>query len=222
MIIAIDGPSGAGKSTVARALAQRLGYQYVDTGAMYRAVAWKAKRESIGIEDESSLQELASSLRLSFVTEGEKLRFFCDQEEITEAIRTPEISHLASEISKKKGVREALVKKQREMGKEGGMVFEGRDIGTIVFPGADIKFYLTASVEERGRRRFKELLEKGIQVDFYETLREVIERDRNDMTRELSPLKRAGDAIEIDSTHLSIEEVVGEMYRLILEKIGNP
>lgn len=219
MIIAIDGPSGAGKSTVAKALAKRLGYQYVDTGAMYRAVAWKAKRESIGIEDESSLTELASSLRLTFITEGEKVRFFCDHEEITEAIRAPEISRLASEISKKKGVREALVEKQREMGKEGGAVFEGRDIGTVVFPKADIKFYLYASPEERGRRRFKELLEKGVKVDLNETLKEVIERDRNDMNREISPLKRAEDAIEIDSTHLSIEEVVGEMYRLILEKI---
>ncbi len=204
---------------MAKALAKRLGYQYVDTGAMYRAVAWKAKREAIGIEDESSLTELASSLRFTFITDGEKVRFFCDHEEITEAIRAPEISRLASEISKKKGVREALVEKQREMGREGGTVFEGRDIGTVVFPKADIKFYLYASPEERGKRRFKELLEKGVEVDLNETLKEVIERDRNDMSRDISPLKKAEDAIEIDSTHLSIEEVVEEMYRLISEKI---
>lgn len=219
LIIAIDGPSGAGKSTVARALAKRLGYRYIDTGAMYRAVALKAKRESIGIEDESALTRVASSLRLTSTIEGERVRFFCNDEEITEAIRSPEISRLASEISKKKGVREALVEKQREMGKDGGMVLEGRDIGTVVFPKADIKFYLHASVEERGRRRFKELLEKGVKVELKETLKEVIERDRNDMTREISPLIKAEDAIEIDSTHLSVEEVVGEMYRLVLEKM---
>jgi len=220
LIIAIDGPSGAGKSTVAKALAKRLGYQYIDTGAMYRALAWKVKRVSVDIEDEPALTELASSLHFTFLTEGERVRFFCDHEEITEAIRSPEISLLASEISRRKGVREALVEKQREMGKEGGMVFEGRDIGTVVFPKADIKFYLHADTVERGRRRFKELLEKGMEVDFEETLKEVIERDRNDMNREISPLKKAEDAIEIDSTRLSVEEVVEEMYRLILEKIG--
>ncbi|MGQ9508063.1 MAG: (d)CMP kinase [Thermodesulfobacteriota bacterium] len=219
LIISIDGPSGAGKSTVAQALAKRLGYRYIDTGAMYRAVAWKVKRESVALEDEASLVQIASSLNLSFVTEENRIRLFENHEEITEAIRSPEMSRLASEISKRKGVREVLVEKQRTMGKDGGVVIEGRDIGTIVFPKADIKFYLNASPEERGRRRFKELMERGIEIDFKETLREVVDRDRNDMNREISPLRKAEDAIEIDSTHRSVEEVVDEMVRLIFERV---
>lgn len=219
LIISIDGPSGAGKSTVSQALAKRLGYRYIDTGAMYRAVAWKVKRESVALEDEASLVQIASSLNLSFVIEDNRIRLFENHEEITEAIRSPEMSRLASEISKRKGVREILVEKQRTMGKDGGVVIEGRDIGTIVFPKADIKFYLNASPEERGRRRFKELMERGIEIDFKETLREVVDRDRNDMNREISPLRKAEDAIEIDSTHRSVEEVVDEMVRLIFERV---
>ena len=218
LIIAIDGPSGAGKSTVGRALAKRLGYIYIDTGAMYRAIALKVKEGSISLEDEMVLSRLASSFYISFVTKEEQTHILCDGKDITQAIRSPEISRLASDISKKKGVREALVQKQREMGKEGGVVLEGRDIGTVVFPDADIKFYLDADAEERGRRRFKELVEKGVGVDFKETLEEVIQRDHNDMHRSLSPLKKANDGVLIDSTHRSIEEVVEEMFRMVITK----
>lgn len=218
LIIAIDGPSGAGKSTVGRALAKRLGYIYIDTGAMYRGVALKVKESSILLEDEMALSRLASSLYIIFITKEEQTHILCDGEDITQAIRSPEISRLASDISTKKGVREALVQKQREMGREGGVVLEGRDIGTVVFPDADVKFYLDADAGERGRRRFKELVEKGAGVDFKETLEEVIQRDHNDMHRSLSPLKKANDAVLIDSTYRSIEEVVEEMFRMVITK----
>ena len=219
LTIAIDGPSGAGKSTVARFLAKRLGYLYIDTGAMYRAVALKVKEKFISPEDESALYPLASSLSIAFITEGEETHVLCDGEDVTEAIRLPVISRLASDISKRKGVREALVQKQREMGRGGGVVLEGRDIGTVVFPDADVKFYLDAETEERGRRRFNELVKKGVEVDFQETLEEVMQRDHNDLHRVHSPLKKADDAMLIDSTYLSIEEVVEEMVRIVNEKV---
>ena len=219
LTIAIDGPSGAGKSTVARFLAKRLGYLYIDTGAMYRAVALKVKEKFIDLGDESILYQLASSLSIVFVPEGEETRILCGEEDVTEAIRLPEISRLASAISKKKGVREALVQKQREMGRGGGVVLEGRDIGTVVFPEADVKFYLDAETEERGRRRFNELVKKGVEVDFKEILDEVMQRDHNDMHRVHSPLKKADDAVLIDSTHRSVEEVVEEMVCIVKEKL---
>ena len=218
LTIAIDGPSGAGKSTVGRCLAKQLGYLYIDTGAMYRAVALKAKEKGLGTEDEEVLYQWASSLHITFVTRGEEIRVMCDREDITEAIRSPEISRLASDISKRKGVRDALVQLQRGMGRGGGVVLEGRDIGTVVFPDADVKFYLDAETEERARRRFSELLEKGRKVDFGETFEEVRQRDQNDMNRILSPLRRAENGVLIDSTHRSVEEVVEEMVRIVRAK----
>jgi cytidylate kinase len=220
LIIAIDGPSGAGKSTVARALAKRLGYIYIDTGAMYRAVALRAKEKGIGTEDEPVLSRLASSLEMTFVTGPRGARVLCDGEDVTEAIRSPDISLLASDISQKGGVREALVQMQREMGRKGGVVLEGRDIGTAVFPAADVKFYLDADSKERAKRRFEELRRKGVTVNFEETLEEVNQRDRNDMSRALSPLKKAEDAIEIDSTNLSVTQVVETMIQRVREKGG--
>ena len=217
LTVAIDGPSGAGKGTVAKALAKRLGYSYIDTGAMYRTVALKAKENGISAEDDDALYHWVSSIDMTFVTAGEETHVLCSGEDITEAIRSPEISMLASDISKKKGVREALVEKQREMGRDGGVVLEGRDIGTVVFPNADVKFYLDARTEERARRRFKELIEKGIEADFEGTLEEMIRRDHNDMGRTLAPLKKADDAFLIDSTDKSAEEVVEEMARIVKE-----
>lgn len=219
LTIAIDGPSGAGKSTVARSLARRLGYLYIDTGGMYRSVALRAKEKGISPEDEWSLNQLASSLRITFITSGEQTHVRCDGEDITEAIRTPEISLFASTISKQEGVREALVQMQREMGKGGGVVLEGRDIGTVVFPDADVKFYLDAESDERVRRRYHEMVEKGMKVDFKETQEELIQRDHHDTHRVHSPLKKAGDAVFIDSTHWSVEEVVEEMVRIVKERI---
>jgi cytidylate kinase len=219
LIIAIDGPSGAGKSTVARSLAKRLNYIYIDTGAMYRSVALKVKEKSISPEDESALSQLASSLHITFSAKGEQTHVFCDGEDITEAIRRPEISRLASTISRQKGVREALVRMQREMGKEGGVVLEGRDIGTVVFPDADVKFYLDAESGERVRRRYHEMVEKGVSVDYKETREELVQRNHHDMHRIHSPLKRADDAHLIDSTLQSVEEVVEEMVGIIQERI---
>ena len=217
-IIAIDGPSGAGKSTVAKLLAKRLGYVVLDTGAMYRAVAFRAKQTGLCLEDEESLSRLASSLRVTFLTRNEELRVLCDGEDITEAIRSPDMSSLASDISKREGVRSALVRMQREMGRAGGVILEGRDIGTVVFPDADVKFYLDADAEERARRRTEELIGKGVKVTFQETLEDVIRRDRSDMTRAISPLRKAKDAVVIDSTHLSAEEVVEKMIHVIQRK----
>jgi len=215
LIVAIDGPSGAGKSTVGRVLAKRLGYTYIDTGAMYRTVALMAKERSIDREDEKKLFHLALSLHIAFSSKKGEPRVLCDGEDVTEAIRSPDISLLASDISKKQGVREALVQKQREMGEGGGVVLEGRDIGTVVFPNAEAKFYLDARPEERAKRRFEELVRKQAKVEWKETLEEVVQRDNNDMTRAISPLRKAEDAVFIDSTQRSVEEVVEEMARVI-------
>lgn len=221
LTIAIDGPSGAGKSTVAKSLAKRLGYVYIDTGAMYRSVALKVKEKGISPEDRSALKELASSLHVTFATEGDQTHVFCDGEDITSAIRTPEISRLASFISKQKEVRKSLVQFQRKMGEEGGVVLEGRDIGTVVFPDADVKFYLDADRDERVRRRYDEMIQRGMEVDFRETKEALVQRDHDDMHRTHSPLKRANDALWIDSTHRSVEEVVEEMVCLVKAKVNS-
>ncbi|MGZ3614068.1 MAG: (d)CMP kinase [Thermodesulfobacteriota bacterium] len=214
LTIAIDGPSGAGKSTVAKALAKRLSYIYIDTGAMYRSVALKVKEKAISPQDESAVSQLASSLHLTLIPEGGQIRVLCDGQDVTEAIRTPEISRLASHISQQRAVREALVQMQREMAKGGGVILEGRDIGTVVFPDAEVKFYLDADSDERIRRRYEEMVDKGIKVDLKQTEEELVQRDQNDMHRIHSPLKRANDAIYIDSTHRSVDEIVEEMTRI--------
>ena len=218
LTITIDGPSGAGKSTVAKGLARRLGYVYIDTGAMYRVVAFEMRKRDLKFEDEESLFQWAASLQILFLDQKGETHILCDGEDLTQEIRSPEMSLLASEFSKRRGVREALVKIQREMGEGGGVVLEGRDTGTVVFPHADLKFYLDAQPEERARRRYEELTGKGAKVNYQETLAEAIRRDQNDMNRTLSPLRKAEDAVFIDSTHWSAEEVVEAMVRLVQEK----
>jgi cytidylate kinase len=215
LIIAIDGPSGAGKSTLSKLLARRLGYLNIDTGAMYRAVALAADRAGIFPTDEGSLARLCRNLTIDFIATAEGERVLLDGEDVSAAIRTPEISLLTSRVSAVAAVRQDMVRRQREMGEKGGVVLEGRDIGTVVFPHADVKFFLSASSRERGRRRYEELRAKGIAVDLARTVAEVEARDAADTAREHAPLTQAPDAVVIDSTAFSIEEVLTEMVRIV-------
>jgi cytidylate kinase len=217
-IIAIDGPAGAGKSTVARLVADKLGFVLVDTGAMYRAVALASKRAGIAWSDASGSGEVARSLLSSLKfdrNESGATRVRFGEEDVSQAIRTPEISLGASTVSAHKEVRDALLSLQRNAGKDGGVVLEGRDIGTVVFPDAEAKFFLTASPEVRARRRYDELERKGEKVTFEETLADVHTRDSQDRGRAVAPLRPAEDATFVDSSAMSIDETVV----LILEKV---
>jgi cytidylate kinase len=207
-IIAIDGPAGAGKSTVSKAVAKKLSYLYIDTGAMYRAVAWKALKNSIGFSEENKVVDMTENTKLELKPSsrpGSLLDIFVDSEDVTDKIRTNEISQGASRVSAIEGVRRVLQQKQRQIGKNGGIVMEGRDIGTAVFPDAEYKFYMDASVEERARRRYKELAEKGGKVTLEHIKEEIRERDERDKKRKTDPLTQAEDAVIIDSTGLTIE-----------------
>lgn len=215
LIVAIDGPSGAGKSTLSKTLAKELGYHNIDTGAMYRSVALAAKRRGIDPTDETALGRLAESVRIEFIRQGEGERVLLDGEDVSSAIRTPEISLLTSRISAYAGVRQAMVELQRKLGAQGGVVLEGRDIGTVVFPQADVKFFLSASTTERGRRRYEELRAKGLAVELEQTVAEVEARDAADCARECAPLVQAEDALVIDSTAMSIDEV----FRTMLQEV---
>jgi CMP/dCMP kinase len=213
LTIAIDGPAGSGKSTVARRVAALLGYLYLDSGAMYRAVAKKALERGIPIQDEARLEELARSTRIELqaptaVQEaaGLKNRVFLDGREVTEAIRTGEVAQVASQLATIAGVREVLVAEQQRAGQGGGVVMEGRDIGTVVFPKSELKIFLEASPEVRAQRRWKEHQEKGDKMTLLEVLQEVRERDKRDRERKVSPLVRAKDAVLIDNTAMGIEE----------------
>ncbi len=213
-IVAIDGPAGAGKSTVARRLADALGYVLVDTGAMYRSVALAAKRANVPWNDAERLGQLARRLVSSLVFERDAslgVRVKLEGEDISEAIRTPDIAQGASTVSTYKEVRSALLELQRNAGKDGGVVLEGRDIGTVVFPDAEAKFFLTASPETRAKRRHEELVAKGQNVTFQETLDDVKRRDAQDENRAVAPLKKADDARLVDSSHLTIDETVAQM-----------
>ncbi len=213
IIVAVDGPSGAGKSTVSRAVAENLGLTYIDTGAMYRAVALKAVNERIDSDDLEALGSVAETAEISFKKVGDKNHTFLDGVDVTDRIRSPEISLLTSKISAVPSVRQALTAKQQEMGKKGGVILDGRDIGTVVFPNADYKFFLDAKLEERGRRRHLE--RGGGSCDINNTIEEISKRDNEDSSRKESPLTRADDAIYIDSTNLKIEEVITVMEKKI-------
>lgn len=183
IVVAIDGPSGAGKSTAARLLAERLGYLYIDTGAMFRAVALAVKRAGVPLDDEEGLEVVCRSLEISFEKKDGGYKVLANGEDVSDAIRTPEISHLTSRISARKAVREVLLHEQRRMGMAGNVVLEGRDIGSVVFPNADVKFFLSASAEERGRRRYLELRDKGEDVSLEKTIADVASRDARDRQR---------------------------------------
>ena len=214
-IVAIDGPSGVGKSTLSKLLASELGFVNLDTGAMYRAVALAVARRGLDPDDAIALGRLADALAIEFVRNAGSERVLLDGEDVSAVIRTPEISLLTSRVSACPAVREALVRKQRELCARGGCVLEGRDIGTVVFPDAEVKFFLVASAAERGRRRFLELQAKGVAVDLAKTVAEVEARDNHDSSRSHSPLYRAADAVEIDTTDRGIDQVLAEMLQII-------
>ena len=216
LIIAIDGPSGAGKGTVARGVASRLGYRHVDTGAMYRAVAWKALHEGIDISDETAVAALGE--RASFDLESG--RVVVDGHDVARQIRTPEIDKAATAVARHPAVRVALVRRQREMGQGGGIVMEGRDIGTVVFPDADVKIFLTASPEERARRRAGDPAHAAAQTSaLTEIATALAERDRSDSTRAVSPLLQASDALAIDTTSMPIESVVAHILTVVRTRL---
>lgn len=211
--IAVDGPSGAGKSTIAKAVAKRLGIDYIDTGAMYRAIGLKMLRLGIPMEEGPALTEMLAETEIDFAGGN----VFLDGEMVNDRIRTPEVSRAASDCSALGSVRGKLVELQRKMGNTKSVIMDGRDIGTNVLTDAEYKFFLTASAEERAQRRHREMVEKGQRSDFNEVLEQILQRDYNDSNRALNPLRKADDAEEIDSTHMSIQDVVD----YICEKVCN-
>lgn len=222
LIIAIDGPSGAGKSTLSKLLARALGYTNIDTGAMYRSVALEACRRGIDPGDSAALARLCEELHIDFDRADGGERVLLNGEDVSVAIRTPEVSLLTSQVSACPAVRQAMVRLQRQMGERGGVVLEGRDIGTVVFPHAEAKFFLVASARERGRRRYEELKARGLEVDLEQTIAEVEARDAADSVREHAPLVQAKDAIAIDSTAMTIDHVLAEMLRVVKNRRREP
>ncbi len=220
MIIAIDGPSGAGKSTLGKMLALELGLLYLNTGAMYRAAALVITEGKISTDSPSSCADAVRKANITLTGSADNLRVFLNKKDVTDDIRTPEISQLASIYSAIPEIRRVLVDRQRELAEESnlGCVLDGRDIGTVVFPNADIKFFLTANTEARARRRFIEDTAKGLKVSYEETLADIIERDTRDTTRLDSPLKKANDAIEIDTSEKPVEKVLMELIEKIKVK----
>ncbi len=218
LLITIDGPSGGGKTTVSRILAGRLGYKYIDTGALYRGVALEAISAGLNSDDDTGLENVLSSLKMRFVYGEKGLRLISNDTDITDKIRTSEISMFASAASARPVVRNFLLELQRELGREKGVVFEGRDMGTVVFPDADVKFYLDASHKTRSLRRYQELKSETSQT-LQDVGKDIKRRDKNDSNRNLAPLKAAEDAVIIDSTHLSAQDVVDRMMNVIGDKI---
>ncbi len=220
MIIAIDGPSGAGKSTLGRMLARALGLLYIDTGAMYRAVALAVIEGSASTTDDQAIAEIARRARIDLAGDPDSLQVLLDGRDVSDEIRAPRVSHTASLVSTIPGVRRELVRRQRELGeREGGVVLDGRDIGTVVFPNADIKFFLTATPEERADRRFDEERARKQDIHYEDVLRDINQRDERDSTRADSPLAIAEDAVVVDTTDLSIEEVLEKMLVVVRERM---
>jgi cytidylate kinase len=217
LIIAIDGPSGAGKSTLAKRLARELGFIYLDTGAMYRALALKVLRQAVDLADDARLARLVESTAIDLQEDNDTLEVLLDGINVAHDIRTPEVSQMASKVSALKVVRARMLALQRGMGQRGNVVAEGRDIGTVVFPNAEVKIFLEASAEERARRRCAELRAAGRPADLSETLREMEERDKRDSERDLAPLRMADDAFRIDSSNVTADAVAAK----VLAEIGN-
>ena len=217
IVVAIDGPAGAGKSTIAKLVAEKLGYAYIDTGAMYRSVAWKFLQTGKDF-DEALISTLAKTMVIEFKPEASVNRVFVDGAEVTEAIRSTEVTANVSRVAAIGAVREAMVAQQRRMGESGGVLMDGRDIGTVVFPKAQLKIFLTASVEERALRRYKELRAKGQDVDLAQLKEDIASRDKQDSERAISPLRQAEDALLLDTSHMNIEQVTAKILQLVEEK----
>lgn len=212
--IAIDGPSAAGKSTAAKAIAEKMGYLYIDTGAMYRAVALMAIRSNIAFDDAKALTELTAKIDINLQNTADGYKIYVDGEDVSEAIRLPEVGNAASPVSAVQGVRDLLVKMQQQMARTRPVVMDGRDIGTVVLPDAECKIFLTADAHERARRRTLELAEKGIDADIDQIEQDIIARDQRDSSRSNSPLKQADDAYLLDSSNMSAEEVIATILAL--------
>ena len=217
--IAIDGPAAAGKSTIAKIVAKKLSYVYIDTGAMYRALTLKALNESINLEDELALEEILNKTTIQLVPTENGQQIILDGEDVTDAIRQPEVTNNVSVVSMPKKVREEMVRRQREFAVNGGVVMDGRDIGTAVLPNAELKIFMIASVLERAERRFAENQTKGIHTPLSTLMDEIARRDKLDSEREVSPLVKANDAIELDTTSMTISEVVDYIMSIVLERV---
>ena len=218
LVIAIDGPAGSGKSSTACLVAETLGYRYLDTGAMYRAVALKMLEQGVDLQDPKAIEEALRDIQIDQTEKDGQVRILLNKKDVTEAIRTPEISLWVGPVSENPTVREFLVARQREMGKKGGVVVEGRDIGTVVFPDAPIKIYLTADLDERARRRVKDLNGQGVDQPEEDVRQALAQRDERDSTREHSPLSCAVDAIVLDTTELALKEQVEKIVALARER----
>ncbi len=218
--IAIDGPAAAGKSTAAKIVADRLGYVYVDTGAMYRALTLKVLRQQADVHDEKQIISILQNTDITLMPGEKGQRVFLDGRDVTKEIRTAEVTNMVSIVSKHKLVRQEMVKRQQELAADGGVVMDGRDIGTHVLPDAEVKIFLQASVEERAKRRHLENLQKGYPSDLDMIKKDIAARDKLDSEREVAPLRKAEDAVVIDTTSKSIEQVVNEILSLAMERIG--
>jgi len=213
--IAIDGPAAAGKSTVAKVVAKKLSYVYIDTGAMYRAITYAALEQKVDIENEEQLMEVVKNVKIEF-QQGENTQLvFLNGQDVSEVIRTPEVTNRVSIVAKHRLVREEMVRRQQELAEKGGVVMDGRDIGTHVLPDAEVKIFMLASVEERAERRHLENINKGFDSNLEQLKKEIAQRDKLDSEREVSPLKKADDALELDTTSLSIEEVVQKIMSIV-------
>lgn len=217
--IALDGPAGAGKSTIAKTLAKKLGYVYIDTGAIYRAVTYRALRDGVGLEDGPKLAEMIGNMDLRLVPSENGQRVFDGADEVTDVIRTSEVTNNVSFVARQPEVRDALMDLQRDLASEGGIVMDGRDIGTHVLPSADLKVFMTATVEERARRRHEENVSKGLPSDLEQLQLEIALRDKRDSEREVAPLRKADDAHYLDTTELSIDGVVEAIEHLMKQVI---
>ncbi|WP_026573308.1 (d)CMP kinase [Bacillus sp. UNC438CL73TsuS30] len=218
--IAIDGPAAAGKSTVAKIAAEKLSYIYIDTGAMYRALTYKAIQKKLNFEDEEALYDTLLTTEIVLAPSENGQLVYLDQSDVTTAIRSAEVTNSVSIVAKQQKIREEMVKRQQALASNGGVVMDGRDIGTHVLPHAEVKVFLLASVDERAERRHAENLEKGFPSDLEKLKQEIARRDKIDSEREIAPLKKADDAVEIDTTSMTIPEVVEKIMELVLERVG--